>query len=160
MTRHNALERDEDGREIAGDVAVPEFVIEIFDRAGGVAVAAHIEEARPAADAGIDEDNVKAPETVDHVRDGFAHRGPVGHVRLLSHDVRRYRRKPGFRLIELGGIAIENADAGAVVGEHLRARIADTARPAGDQRDLTVNTEKLGYFHMRTITFQSYMCDQ
>ena len=135
---------------------IPEFVVELLDGAGGIALAGHIEEARSAADASIDESDVQATETVDHVCDRFLHRGEISYVHFLRHHIRRHGREPFLCLLELGGVAVENTHLGAVVGEHFRAGIADTARPAGDERDLSIDAEKLGYFHLTLALLPDY----
>jgi len=69
-------------------VTIPNRLVECFDGAGGIALTAHVEKTRTAADAGIDEGDVESTEAFDDARDGASHFFLAGGVSDERKDLR------------------------------------------------------------------------
>ncbi len=93
-------------------------------------------------DRGVVDDDVTAPERLDHRRDGrFGHLG-IADRTGDGHDPRAEGLDRGLRLLELGGLAGHDGDVGARGRARLRDRPSDATRAAGDQDRPAVDAQR------------------
>src|SRR6185503_18820460 len=94
---------------------------------------------RPVAADVVDKD-VEAAEALDSGRDEGGGRALVGDVADCGDDLATCPRDGVGRAPELGGVDVAQRDEGALLGQALRNRAADSLGRSRDHRDLSLNT--------------------
>ncbi len=117
------------------------LVIEIVDRAVGIALAFRRQESRSGIDAGIGENDVDASMLAGDLVEGLGHRRSIGNIYPLAPCIAARLPDRRHGLVQSGLIDIENTDASAVFGHDLGIGAADAAGTAGDDHRLAADVE-------------------